>query len=128
MKAYQSILCNEFGMTPFPDGHEQSWMLYSEEDHILVRFGDYDCDRLLIASNSMKSIEKISQKYKVKWLKKGGKKEEKTFVAISDRPLLTTSERLDAIYEIFYGKKYTGDMEQKIVGLRKNYNYLCPPV
>lgn len=126
MKAYQSILCNEFGMTPFPDGHEQSWMLYSEEDHILVRFGDYDCDRLLIASNSMKSIEKISQKYRVKWLKKGGKKEEKTFVAISDQPLLTTSERLDAIYEICYGKKYTGDMEQKISRIEEKLQLSLP--
>lgn len=126
MKTYQSILCDEFGMTPFPDGHEQSWMLYSEKDHLLVRFGDYDQNRLIIASNSMESIEKISRKYKVKWLKKDGKKEEKPVTAISDPPLLTTSERLEAIYEICYGKKHTGNQDQKLSQVEERLQLSLP--
>lgn len=114
MKTYQSILCNEFGMTPFPDGHEQSWMLYSETDHILVRFGDYDQNRLLIASNSLESIEKISRKYKMKWLKKGSKKESIPIDAISDSEILTTSERLNAIFEICCEKKQTENLDKKL--------------
>ena len=125
MKTYQSILCNEFGMTPFPDGHEQSWMLYSESDHVLVRFGDYDQNRLLIASNSMESIERISRKYKMKWLKKGCRKEVPV-TAISDSPLLTTSEQLDAIYEICYGKKSTGNQDQELSQVEEHLQLSLP--
>ncbi len=114
MKTYQSVLCDEFGMTLFSTGREQSCMLYSEKDYILARFGDYDQNKLLIASNSLESIEKISKKYKMKWLKKGGKKEEMPVTAISDTPLLSTSERLNAISEICYGKKNKDDIDKNL--------------
>lgn len=126
IKEYYSILCNEFGMIPFSDGHEQSWMLYSESEHILVRFEKDDKNLLLIASNSMEAIEKISVKYKMKWLKKGGKNEEESISAISDSPLLTASERLDAIYEVCYGKKPQNNQKQTFNQIKNNLQLSFP--
>jgi hypothetical protein len=126
MKTYQSVLCDEFGMTLFTAGREQACMLYSETDHILARFGDYDHNKLLIASNSLESNEKISKKYKIKWLKKGGKKEEMTVTAISDTPLLTTSERLNAISEICYGKKPTDNLDKKLSQIEERLQLSLP--
>ena len=126
LKDYYSILCNEYNLTPFSDGHEQSWMLYSEADHILVRFGDYDHNRLLIASNSLESIEKISRKYKMKWLKKGGQKEDVPITAMSDSAILTTSERLNAIYEICCGKKQADNLNQKFIQIEEQLQLTLP--
>lgn len=77
-------------------------LLYSKEQKLLIKYDADNKNKLVISSNSYEKLQEIEKDFKVKWLKKDGRKVIDINNYCNDKPLETYEERLEAIYKIYY--------------------------